>query len=89
MNYRLFAGIDVSKLKIDVVFFLAENPDNEFHELFENTDEGCSKMIAWINSLTGLLISDMLFCAEIPGFIHFPSAHFLMIRAETYGWRMH
>lgn len=76
MNYRLFAGIDVSKLKIDVVFFLAENPDNEFHELFENTDEGCSKMIAWINSLTGLLISDMLFCAEDTGLYTLPICTF-------------
>lgn len=76
MNYRLFAGIDVSKLKIDVVFFLAENPDDEFYGLFENTDEGCSKMIAWINSLTGLLISDMLFCAEDTGLYTLPICSF-------------
>lgn len=72
MNYRLFAGIDVSKLKIDVVFFLADNPDKQFHECFENSDEGCFKMVSWINEITGLSISDMLFCAEDTGLYTLP-----------------
>lgn len=76
MNYRLFAGIDVSKLKIDVVFFLIENPDRQFHECFENSDQGCSKMVDWINQLTGLLISDMFFCAEDTGLYTLPICTF-------------
>lgn len=76
MNYRLFAGIDVSKLKIDVVFFLAHNPDKQYHKCFENSDEGCSKMVGWINKLTGLLISDMFFCAEDTGLYTLPICAF-------------
>lgn len=76
MNYRLFAGIDVSKLKIDVVFFLAENPDKQFHKCFENSDEGCSKMVYWINQISGLLISDMFFCAEDTGLYTLPVCTF-------------
>jgi len=76
MIYRLFAGIDVSKLKIDVVFFLAENPDKQFHECFENSDEGCSKMVYWINQISGLLISDMFFCAEDTGLYTLPVCTF-------------
>ena len=76
MNYRLFAGIDVSKLKIDVVFFLTENPDEQFHECFENSDDGCSRMVDWINRTTGLLISDMLFCAEDTGLYTLPICTF-------------
>lgn len=70
MNYRLFTGIDVSKQKIDVIFFLAEDPDRQFHECFENSDEGCSKIVYWIKQITDLLISDMSFCVEDTGFIH-------------------
>lgn len=76
MNYRLFAGIDVSKQKIDVVFFLAENPDKQFHECFENSYEGCSKMVFWMNQITGLLISDMFFCAEDTGLYTLPICTF-------------
>lgn len=76
MNYKLFAGIDVSKLKIDVVFFLAQNPDKQFHECFDNSDEGCSNMVSWINRITGLLIGDMFFCVEDTGLYTLPACTF-------------
>lgn len=76
MNYRLFAGIDVSKLKIDVVFFLAQDPDRQYHKCFENSDEGCSKMISWINEMTDVLIADMFFCAEDTGLYTLPICTF-------------
>jgi transposase len=76
MNYRLFAGIDVSKLKIDVVFFLAEDADKQFHKCFENSQEGCSNMISWINEVSGFLISDMFFCAEDTGLYTLPVCTF-------------
>lgn len=76
MNYRLFAGIDVSKFKIDVVFFLSEDPDRQFHGCFQNSDEGCSKMVSWINEITGLSISDMFFCVEDTGLYTLPICTF-------------
>jgi transposase len=76
MNYRLFAGIDVSKLKIDVVFFLAEKPDEQFHGCFDNSGEGCSEMVSWMGQITGLLISDMFFCAEDTGLYTLPICTF-------------
>lgn len=76
MNYRLFAGIDVSKAKIDIVFFLAENPEEQFHGIFGNNDRGCAEMIAWIQELTSLPISDMLFCAEDTGLYTLPICTF-------------
>lgn len=76
MNYKLFAGIDVSKAKLDVVFFLAENPDGQFHGIFGNNELGCEEMVAWIQELTGLPISDMLFCAEDTGLYTLPICTF-------------
>lgn len=58
------------------MFFLAENPDKQFHERFENSDEGCSKMVSWINQVSGLLISDMFFCAEDTGLYTLPVCTF-------------
>lgn len=76
MNYKLFAGIDVSKAKIDVVFFLAENPDEQFHGIFGNNELGCAEMVIWIQELTSLPISDMLFCAEDTGLYTLPICTF-------------
>lgn len=76
MNYRLFAGIDVSKLKIDVVFFLAESPDEQFHGTFSNNEEGCTDMVTWMQGLTSLSIAEMLFCAEDTGLYTLPICTF-------------
>lgn len=76
MNYRLFAGIDVSKAKVDVVFFLAENPDEQYHGVYGNNEQGCAEMIAWIREQTGLPISAMLFCAEDTGLYTLPICTF-------------
>ncbi|MBO9673554.1 MAG: transposase [Sphingobacteriaceae bacterium] len=76
MNYRLFAGIDVSKMKIDVVFFLIENPDEQFHGTFSNSEGGCTGMMAWIQELTGFSIAEMLFCAEDTGLYTLPICTF-------------
>ncbi len=76
MNYRLFAGIDVSKIKTDVVFFLAEDPDEQFHGTFSNNEEGCTEMMAWMQDLTGLSIAEMLFCAEDTGLYTLPICTF-------------
>jgi transposase len=76
MNYRLFAGIDVSKMKTDVVFFLAEEPDEQFHGTFSNNEEGCNDMISWMQELTGLSIAEMLFCAEDTGLYTLPICTF-------------
>jgi len=76
MNYRLFAGIDVSKMKTDVVFFLIENPDEQFHGTFSNNEEGCNEMMAWMRELTGLSIAEMLFCAEDTGLYTLPICTF-------------
>lgn len=76
MNYKLFAGIDVSKAKIDVVFFLAENPDEQFHGIFSNNELGCEEMVVWIQELTSLPISEMLFCAEDTGLYTLPICTF-------------
>lgn len=76
MNYKLFAGIDVSKTKIDVVIFLAENPDGQYHGIFSNNEQGCAEMVAWIQELTCLSIPDMLFCAEDTGLYTLPICTF-------------
>lgn len=76
MNYKLFAGIDISKKKTDVAFFLADSPDQLYHECFENNEQGCIKMLNWINSLSNIPFQEMLFCAEDTGLYTLPLCTF-------------
>ncbi|MXV53356.1 IS110 family transposase [Pedobacter sp. HMF7647] len=76
MNYKLFAGIDISKKKTDVVFFLSQAPDQAYHQCFENNKKGCLEMLNWIASLTAVSFQEMLFCAEDTGLYTLPLCTF-------------
>lgn len=76
MNYKLFAGIDISKDTIDVAFFLVEKPDNMFHQQFKNTISGFLEMLEFISTVTDITFSEMFFCAEDTGLYTRPVCSF-------------
>jgi len=66
MKKKVFIGIDFSKLTIDVTFFYGESPDLFYYQMFENSEDGCKKMIQWIKKMHPLT-SDWLVCGEFTG----------------------
>lgn len=67
MNYKLFAGIDQSKLTIDVAVMSAESNDCSEHKQFENNQKGFSSMLKWIKTFGDYSWNEILFCSEHTG----------------------
>jgi len=63
--YRLYVGIDVSKLTLDVCC-LSRNGDHHYQQ-FENTKAGLRKLSQWLTNQQGFAYGDALFCLEHTG----------------------
>jgi transposase len=72
MNYKLFVGIDISKLTIDVVFNFREQPENYQHRTFTNDYNGFDCLLAWLKEATGIGLQQTLFCCEHTGLYVLP-----------------
>lgn len=66
LKKKVFIGIDFSKLTFDVTCFNPENPEEPDYQQFENTEDGCSKMIKWVRKKFPIS-SEWLFCGEFTG----------------------
>lgn len=67
MNYKLFVGIDQSKLTIDVVVIRKDQHDCCEHQQFENNKKGFCSMMKWMRSFGDFSLEEILFCAEHTG----------------------
>lgn len=84
MLFKIYVGIDVSKLSLDV--FIREK---QAHKLFKNDSKGFMSLIQWIEKQAEESISSTLFCFEHTGLYSLPLAlffeesqiHFSMIPA--------
>lgn len=74
MDYKLFVGIDQSKLTFDVCVFYE---GKSHQERFENNLQGFKKMMKWIQSLRKAAIEQILFCAEHTGLYSLPLSIYL------------
>lgn len=63
-DYKLFVGIDVSKLTFDVAL-LNPNGKKIGHKCFKNNDFGFESLLEWIDS--NYIEGDVLFCMEHTG----------------------
>lgn len=72
MHFKIFVGVDVSKLTIDV--FIREK---QLHRQFPNDVDGFVSMIRWFEKQTPGLMNDMLICFEHTGVYSLPLALFL------------
>lgn len=66
MKKNVIIGIDFSKLTLDVTFLMAADLETKYYQQFENTEEGCIKMIKWIKSSLNDT-SQWLVCGEFTG----------------------
>lgn len=66
MKKNLVIGIDFSKLTMDVTHFMTDNVDEKHYQQFENTEEGCIKIIKWVKR-TCKDSSGWLICGEFTG----------------------
>jgi transposase len=74
MNYKLFIGIDQSKLTFDAcIYYLGKHHAQQF----ENNIKGFKKMMKWINSMHQVGIKEILFCSENTGIYSVPLSIFL------------
>lgn len=84
MLFKIYVGIDVSKLSLDV--FIREK---QAHKLFKNDSKGFMSLIQWVEKQAEESISSTLFCFEHTGLYSLPLAlffeesqiHFSMIPA--------
>jgi len=83
-DYRMFVGIDQSKLSFDAALIEAEKPQMVHHRKFENNVRGFNSMMKWLGEIRSLSLDRILFCAEHTGlyslhlsaYLHEKQAHF-------------
>ena len=67
MNYKMFVGIDQSKLNIDAAVIEAQRPDVVQHQKFDNNKNGFDLMFKWLGEFRFTSLDQILFCAEHTG----------------------
>lgn len=72
MGYKIFLGIDQSKLTIDVALLQEKSPDKLVSEQFENNSKGFVKMYRWIQKQAVCAWQEILICTEHTGLYSYP-----------------
>lgn len=72
MLFKIYVGIDISKLSLDV--FIRET---QVHKLFKNDSNGFASLVQWIEKQTKESIENILFCFEHTGLYSLPLALYL------------
>lgn len=72
MEFKIYVGIDISKLTIDV--FIKEA---QAHKKFKNEVKGFNELLKWVKNQTKESYESMLFCFEHTGLYSLPLAQFL------------
>lgn len=67
MEQKLFIGIDISKLTVDVNVLQINNFKEPHYKQFENTKEGYKEMQKWVVSIYKFTKEEALFCMENTG----------------------
>ena len=67
MNYKLFVGIDQSKLTFDAVVLVKSKDDANAHRQFKNDAKGFNSLIKWIKTFGDFSLEEILFCSENTG----------------------
>ena len=74
-NYSFYVGIDISKLKLDVVILKKETPNVTNHFIVENSLKGVKEILKNL-AKQKVDLSSVLFCCENTGVYTFPlSSH--------------
>lgn len=65
-NIKHFVGIDISKLKFDIVLINDQNKEYSQHQMFENSFKGVKRMLKWLVSMQ-VNLTETVFCMEHTG----------------------
>lgn len=76
MNYKLFVGIDISKLTIDVVLLTRSGLEPGQHKTFINNYSGFDELLKWIAEKEASF-NELLFCCEHTGIYALPICTYL------------
>jgi len=77
---KVFIGVDFSKLTIDVAILIGSNATEVLHSQFENTEQGCKRLLKWLQSETKEQERSWLFCGEHTGIYVVPLVSFLQTK---------
>lgn len=75
-NYLFHVGVDISKLKLDVVFFDKHTPNLSEHFIVENNSRGVKSIIISLKKRK-IDVTTVLFCCENTGVYTFPLSSYL------------
>lgn len=75
-NYLFHVGVDISKLKLDVVIISKENPFVNEHFIVENTSQGVKSILKRL-SQQKIDLNNVLFCCENTGVYTYPLSYYL------------
>lgn len=75
-NYLFHVGVDISKLKLDVVFFDKQTPNLSEHFIVENNSKGVKSIITILKKRK-IDPANVLFCCENTGVYTFPLSSYL------------
>jgi transposase len=67
MNYKLFVGIDQSKLTFDAAVFKKDEKSTGEHCQFKNDTKGFNAFIKWVKAFGDYSLEEILFCSENTG----------------------
>jgi len=67
MNYKLFVGIDQSKLTLDAVMCKSLDEKATVHQQFKNDRKGFAALLKWVKSQGNCELREILFCSENTG----------------------
>jgi transposase len=67
MEPKLFVGLDISKLTVDVTFFTLKDIKKQEYKQFENTKSGYKEMLKWIGRFVKFNKDEVIFCMENTG----------------------
>lgn len=82
-NYLFHVGIDISKLKLDVVVIGSETPNLSDHFVVENTSKGVKKIVDYLLKKK-IDIDKTLFCCENTGVYTAPLSIYLSDKKHDY-----
>jgi hypothetical protein len=68
-KYLFYVGIDISKLKLDVVLILGESSGSSEHFIVENTQKGVKEIVSHLLKKK-IDVSQTYFVLKTQGFIH-------------------
>jgi transposase len=82
-TWKLYIGIDVSKLKLDVCLCAASNPKEKESIIVSNNFKGLAEILKAIDK-KGFNYSEVLFCFEHTGVYSMPLCYFLQENKVSY-----